>query len=171
MSSFSRDWVTPPGIIFDIIGGVSRHPGHGFAERLSVEELRSVALDLLPKSKVSSWRSRFTLETGLNMVAAASRPLAIGLKHHNGEWLSVIGGWYRPHSAILCFQCNNDRDFGPDSLSVVLRAYLIELLIRQGLEELVIWSGHGPPLSRYVTYRSNDWGTFRCADISVALCP
>jgi hypothetical protein len=126
--------------------------GHGFVERLSVEKLRSVALDLLPKSKVSSWRARFTLETGLNMVAAASRPLAIGLKHHNGEWLSVIGGWYRPRSAILCFQCNNDRDFSRDSLSVVLRAYLLELLIRQGLEELVIWGGTGPPLSRYVTY-------------------
>jgi hypothetical protein len=126
--------------------------GHGFVERLSVEELRSAALDLLPKSKMSSWRTKFTLETGLNMVAAATRPLAIGLKHYNGEWLSVVGGWYRPGSAVLCFQCNNDRDFGHDSLSVVLRAYLIELLIRQGLEELVIWGGTGPPLSRYVTY-------------------
>ena len=126
--------------------------GHGFVERLSVEKLRSAALDLLPKSKVSSWRTRFTLETGLNMVAAASRPLAIGLKHHNGEWLSVIGGWYRPRRAILCFQCNNDRDFGPDSLSVVLRSFLIELLIRQGLKELLIWGDTGPPLSHYVTY-------------------
>ena len=34
----------------------------------------------------------------------------------------------------------------------VLRAYLVELLIWRGLEELVIWAGTGPPLSRYVSY-------------------
>jgi hypothetical protein len=52
----------------------------------------------------------------------------------------------------LCFQSNNDCDFGPDSLSIVLRAYLIESLIGQSLEELVIWSDTRPPLSRYVSY-------------------
>jgi hypothetical protein len=88
----------------------------------------------------------------LNMVAAVSQPIAVGLKHRNGEWLSVIGGWYRPSGAVLCFQCNNERDYGPDSLSVVLRAYLIELLIRQRAEELVIWHDTRPPLSRYAAY-------------------
>jgi hypothetical protein len=34
----------------------------------------------------------------------------------------------------------------------VLRAYLVELLIRQRVEELVMWHGTGPPLSRYVSY-------------------
>jgi hypothetical protein len=86
------------------------------------------------------------------MVAAASQPLAAGLKHQNGEWLGVIGGWYRPGGAVLCFQGNNEREFGLDSLSVVLRAYLVELLIRQRVEELVMWHGTGPPLSRYVSY-------------------
>src|SRR5271169_3847098 len=123
--------------------------GHRFIEHLSIDELRSAALDLRPKTKFTArWQQR-KIEKGLNMVAAASQPLAVGLKHHDGEWLSVIGGWYRPGGAVLCFQCNNEHDFGPDSLSVVLRGYLIELLIRQGLEELVIWAGTGPPLSRY----------------------
>jgi len=126
--------------------------GHRFAEHLSIEELQSAALELRPKSKFAArWHQR-KIEKGLNMVAAASQPLAVGLKHHNGEWLGVIGGWYRPGGAVLCFQCNNDRDFGPDSLSVVLRTYLVEVLIRQGLEELVIWHGTRPPLSRYVSY-------------------
>lgn len=126
--------------------------GHSFIESLSMDELRSVALDLVPKSKFTGRPQQISIETDLNMVATTGRPLAIGLKHHNGEWLSVIGGWYRPRGAVLCFQCNNDRNFGPDSVSVVLRAYLIELLICQGLEELVIWEDTGPPLSRYVTY-------------------
>jgi hypothetical protein len=126
--------------------------GHRFIDRLSLDELRSAALELASKSKfVTSWR-QLEIENGLNMVAAASRPLAIGLKHQNGEWLSVIGGWYRPRGGLLCFQCNNDCDFGSDSLSIVLRAYLIESLIGQSLEELVIWADTRGPLSRYVSY-------------------
>jgi hypothetical protein len=126
--------------------------GHRFVENLSIDELQSAALELRPKSKFTTRWQRRKIEKGLNIVAAASQPLAVGLKHHNGEYLGVIGGWYRPGGAVLCFQCNDDRDFGPDSLSVVLRAYLIEFLIRQGLEELVIWHGTRPPLSRYVSY-------------------
>jgi hypothetical protein len=126
--------------------------GHRFVDRLSLDELRAAALGLAPKSKlVTSWR-QMEIENGLKMVAAAGRPLAIGLKHRDGEWLSIIGGWYRPGGGVLCFQCNNDCNFGNDSLSIVLRAYLIESLIAQGLEELVIWAGTRPPLSRYVSY-------------------
>ena len=126
--------------------------GHRFVDRLSLDELRSAALDLGPKSKaVTPWR-QLEIENCLKMVAAAGRPLAIGLKHRDGEWLSVIGGWYRPGGAVLCFQCNNDCNFGPDSLSIVLRAYLIESLIAQSLEELIIWADTRPPLSRYVSY-------------------
>ena len=55
-------------------------------------------------------------------------------------------------AALFCDQCNNDNDHGSESLSVVLRGYCIEHLIRQGVRELVIWSETGPPLSRYVTY-------------------
>ena len=61
---------------------------------------------------------------------------------------SVIGVWYQPAGAVLCFQCNYDCDFDADSLSTVLRAYLIEMLIGQGRKELVIWGDSGPPLSR-----------------------
>jgi hypothetical protein len=124
--------------------------GHSFIDHLSMEELRSAALALGPKSTFTG--RPLEVEHALNVVGAARRPLAIGLKHQNGEWLSVIGGWYRPRGAVLLVQFNNNRDFGPDSLSIVLRAYLIEMLIRQGLEELVIWAGTGPPLSRYVRY-------------------
>jgi hypothetical protein len=126
--------------------------GHKFVENLSVDQLTSVALELGPKSKYASSVRQMFIERDLKFVAATTRPLAVGLKHHSGEWLSIIGGWYRPGGAVLCFQCNNECDFGSDSLSIVLRAYLIEHLIRQGLEELVIWDDTRPPLSRYVTY-------------------
>jgi len=151
------------GQFLEGLGGTTRHnfryyrkrfeaSGHRFIERLSMDELRSAALELRPKSKFLSRLQLTDFERYLDMVAATHRPLAIGLKHHDGQWLSVIGGWYRPGGAVLYFQCNHDCDFDTDSLSTVLRAYLIELLIRQGLKELVIWSDTGPPLSRYVSY-------------------
>jgi hypothetical protein len=126
--------------------------GHKFEEQLSTDELRSAALELRPKSKFTAQSKLAGFKRTLDMVAATHRPLAIGLKHRDGQWLSVIGGWYRPGGAVLCFQCNYDCDFDADSLSTVLRAYLIELLIRQGLKELVIWGDTGPPLSLYASY-------------------
>jgi hypothetical protein len=147
----------------DGLGSTTRHnfryyrkrfeaSGHKFIERLSMDELRTVALDLRPKSRFTAQSRLADFERFLDMVAATHRPLAVGLKHHDGKWLSIIGGWYRPGGAVLCFQCNYDSDFDSDSLSTVLRSYLIELLIRQGLKELVIWGDTGPPLSRYVSY-------------------
>jgi hypothetical protein len=127
--------------------------GHSFVENLSMRELRAAAPRLASRSKFSHELPHYLIERDLNMVAATRRPIAIGLKDHNGEWISVMGGWYGPRGAVLLFQYNNDRDFGQDSLSVVLRAYFIESLIRQGLQELVIWGGTAPPLSRYVTYQ------------------
>jgi len=124
--------------------------GHCFVERLSMDELRSATLEVDPKSKFTSGTKKMTFrERYLDMVAAADRPLAVGLKHKNGEWLSVIGGWYRSGGAVICVQSNNERDFGAYSLCTVIRAYLIELLIRQGLSELVFWCGIGAPLSHY----------------------
>jgi hypothetical protein len=128
--------------------------GNNFVESLSMDELRTVALDLRPKSKFTAQSRPTDFENCLNMVTATRRPLAVGLKHRDGKWLSVLGGWYRPGGAVLRFQCNYDREFDSFSLSTVLRAYLIEHLIRQGLKELVIWGDTGPPLSRYVSYPS-----------------
>lgn len=126
--------------------------GHCLVERLSMDELRAATLALGPKSNYPDRPSQMETESALNLVAAARQPLAIGLRHRNGEWLSVIGGWYRARGGVLYFQQNSDRDFSSYSLSTVLRGYLIEMLIRQGLEELVVWAGTGPPLERYVHY-------------------
>jgi len=131
---------------------VFERAGHSLIENPSMDEFRSATIELAAKSKFQPPQS--VTERHLNMVAATRRPLIYGLKHRNGEWVSVIGGWPVPGGAVLLFQHNNDRDFGKDSLSVVLRGYYIESLIRQGLKELVIMDGTGPPLSRYAKNRS-----------------
>jgi len=126
--------------------------GNKFIERLSMDELRSAARSLRAKSKYTAQLPMGDFEKSLDMVTVTRRPLAVGLKRHDGTWLSVLGGWYRPGGAVLRFQCNYHGEHDTDSLSTVLRAYLIEDLIQQGLKELVIWGGTGRPLSRYVSY-------------------
>ena len=122
--------------------------GHVYLDNLSIDEARLAARHLQPKCA----RSGGPIDDFLTMAITSSRPLAVGLKHRNGEWLGVICGTYGPGIAVLYLQLNNDRDFACDSLSVVLRAYLIESLIRQGVQQFVIWGGTAPPLSRYATH-------------------
>ena len=43
-------------------------------------------------------------------------------------------------------QLNNDREFPRDSLSVVLRSYLIESLIHKGTKEFDLLGRHSAPL-------------------------
>jgi hypothetical protein len=123
---------------------------HVHLDNLSLDEVREAAICLEPKCSRPSRPG--SIDRLLKMTAAADRPLAVGLKHRNGEWLSIICGAYRPTAAVLLLQLNNDRNFPRDSLSMVLRGYMIESLIHQGMKEFIIWPGTAPPLSRYVTY-------------------
>jgi len=124
--------------------------GHVYLDNLSLDEARSAVAYLESKCSIPSRRG--LTRRLIDMAATAGRPLAVGLKHRNGEWMSVVCGVYRPEAGVLLLQLNNDRDFPKDSLSVVLRAYLIETLIQQGMKELIIWAGTAAPLSRYATY-------------------
>ncbi len=80
------------------------------------------------------------------MLAVINEPILVGLQAPNGEWLSVAGGWCDDGRATLLFQMNNDREYHRDSVSQVLRSYLIEELIAgaptissSGLVPLHLW--------------------------------
>ena len=123
--------------------------GHAYVHGLSVQDLQRAATDLRAKSRIPIRRQ--AIERAMNVLMAADRPWAVGLRHRDGSWLSVAGGWFSGNRAILFLQLNNDRDHDVASLSVVLRAHLIETLIRNGTPELVFWSGCAAPLSRYTS--------------------
>jgi hypothetical protein len=124
--------------------------GHSYLDSLSLDELRTAAVYLEPRCTIPSQSG--AVERLLDMVSTADQVLAVGLKHRNGEWLGIVGGVYRPGAGVLLLQLSNDRNFPRDSLSVVLRGYLIETLIRRGMRLFTIWGGTSPPLSRYVKY-------------------
>jgi hypothetical protein len=124
--------------------------GHVYVDNLSLDEVRSAAFDLESKCYIRSQPQ--AINRFLKMAATADLPLAVGLKHRNGEWLSIACGVYRPAGGMLLFQLNNDREFPIASLSVVLRGYLIESLIQQGMKEFIFWGGTATPLSRYINH-------------------
>ena len=124
--------------------------GHVYLDNLSLDEARLAAYYLEPKCRIPS--RPHSIDRFLKMTASADRPLVVGLKHRNGEWLSIICGVYRSAAGMILMQLNNDRGFPRDSLSVVLRGYLIESLIHQGMKELIFWASTAYPLARYARY-------------------
>ena len=121
--------------------------GHAYEDDLSPHDLQSAATALTAKSRIPSRRGE--IQRALNLVMAADRPWSVGLKHRDGGWLSVAAGWFSGGRAVMFLQLNNDRDYDDASLSVVLRAHLIETLIQGSIPELLFWSGCAAPLSRY----------------------
>lgn len=105
--------------------------GNAYSEEVPLAEFRRVAFDLLKKSVVGAERNG--IERALRMLAAIRHPIMVGLRHKNGEWLSILGGWYEFDRAVVIFQLNNDRDYADSSLCTVLRGYLIERLIARNI--------------------------------------
>ncbi|HMG84694.1 MAG TPA: hypothetical protein VK574_03065 [Terracidiphilus sp.] len=121
--------------------------GHAYVEPLTIPEFRTATRELIGKSSIPAKSKR--VEIDVRMCLAADRPMLIGLRSNSGEWLATLGGWYVRDQATVRFQMNRDQEHRADSLSVVLRGYLIESLIRRGFQSIVFIRGVGEPLKRY----------------------
>jgi Acetyltransferase (GNAT) domain len=130
---------------------------------------------LFPKAAYAKSESNF--QRYLAMIEAVPSRLLIGLRGRGGEWISLAGGWYASGRAVLCLQLN-DPAWSRESVSLVLRSYLIEHLINRGIRELVFWAGTSPPLNSYavdreefMTYvdsQSHRWRLVRLACVTLA---
>lgn len=121
--------------------------GHAYAEPLTIPEFRAATLELIGKSSIPTDKVR--VERNVWMCLAAGRPMLVGLRKRSGEWLAVLGGWYDRDQATALVQMNRDQEHRADSLSVVLRGYLIESLIRRGFQSIVFVRGVSEPLKRH----------------------
>jgi hypothetical protein len=122
--------------------------GGCYIGRVSFESFCAAAWQLRGKSSISA--DVDGINRALKMLAAISEPILVGLQAPNCEWLSLAGGWCENGRATLLFQMNNDREYHRDSVSQVLRSYLIEELIARRTHDLIFWAGTSAPLARYV---------------------
>jgi hypothetical protein len=150
--------------------------GNEFCPEQSFTDFCAAAERLLPKAAYPPPKRDF--QRSLAMIEAAPLRLLIGIRRRGGDWISLAGGWYVGDCAFLDLQLN-DCTCRRESLSLVLRSYLIERLINRGtIRELVFWSGSSPPLSSYTAPReeftvyidsqSHPWRLVRLACVTLA---
>jgi hypothetical protein len=153
----------------------SESAGNEFCPDLPLADFRVAAKSLFPKEAYARHESNF--HRCLAMIEAMPSRVLVGMRRSSGEWISLAGGWYVGDRVILNMQLN-DRACGRESISLVLRSYLIEQLINRGIRELVFWAGTSAPLNsylapreEYMTYidsRSNPWRLIRMACVTLA---
>jgi len=144
--------------------------GNEFCPNQRFTDFCAAARRLFPMGAYATHESK--LQRCLAMIEAMPSRLLIGLRRANGEWISLAGGWYVGDRVILNMQLN-DRRCCRDSVSLVLRSYLIEQLINRGFRELIFWGGTSAPLNFYTAHReefiayvdaqSHLWRLFRLA--------
>lgn len=86
-------------------------------------------------------------------LSAQPRNYAAGLYSATGELLSYSSGLISESSAILRYQMN-DRRYPKASLSLTMRAYLLEALIENGFSELIIPGGVAGVLQHFCRHRA-----------------
>ena len=125
--------------------------GNEFVSAIEFPDFCAAAGRLLPKAAYATCGSKETQQRHLAMIEAIPSRLLVGLRTAAGQWIGLLGGWYEADRAIILMQLN-DRTCDCESVSVVLRSYLIEAAIDRGCRELVFWGGSSAPLSCYSVY-------------------
>ena len=149
--------------------------GNQFCPDQPFAEFCAAAKRLLPKAAYPLPKRDF--RRSVAMIEAMPSRLLIGLRRRGGDWISLAAGWHVGGCAFLAMQLN-DRTRRRESVSLVLRSYLIEQLIKRGIRELVFWGGASAPLSfytvpreeftAYIDSRSHRWRLVRRACIGLA---
>lgn len=123
--------------------------GHCYIGNLSREDFRSISLELLGKSRISTTSK--AVQRSIDILESVKDRIICGLRGKDGRWLSLIAGWREDDRVTIFSQMNSDLDRPNDSLSVVLRGYLLESLIESGAHTVDFWWGVKGPLERYAS--------------------
>lgn len=121
--------------------------GHVYVEDLSRDDFRSISRELRGKSRIPTASN--LVQRSIDVLEWAKRPLIWGLCGADGRRLSLLAGWREDDKVTLFSQMNRDLDHPHDSLSMVLRGYVLESLIESGVHTLDFWWGAVGPLARH----------------------
>jgi hypothetical protein len=93
-------------------------------------------------------RSMWYFEGRRKILHAHPDAFAMGLKAHDGTWLSILCGWRRNGTTYIDVQLNHS-SFVRESVSAVMRAFLLEYEISIGQKSIVFVGGCSALLERY----------------------
>lgn len=153
----------------------SEQSGNQFCSALDFAEFCAASRHLHPNSAYALTRAG--LDRALAMIREMPSRLLVGIRNNGGEWISLAGLWLTGGKALMALQLNN-RSCVRESVSLVLRASLIDYLIQRGINELIFLDGVSAPLSdytqpqkeliAYIDSRSLPWLAVRHACVTLA---
>ncbi len=117
-----------------------------FLTSLDAEEARDVMLTLRPNSMPPRIEDFFHARYCL--LRADSNFFSMGLRLPDGPWLSYLSGWRRNGVTYVDLQMN-DKNFKKESISAVMRAFLLEHEIGRKQELINFVGGSSLLLRRY----------------------
>lgn len=115
--------------------------------RMAAEEAFQAMCYLRARSSLPS-RSMWYFEGRRRILHAHPDAFAMGLRAGDGTWLSVLSGWRRNGTTYVDVQLNHSA-FVRESLSAVMRAFLLEHEISLGQKYIVFVGGCSALLERY----------------------
>lgn len=123
--------------------------GWKFISRLNPEQSEAAFLALEGQQRTHRSSSRYLncCRAALNAVPGS---FYAGICTETGEWVSVAAGWLRSDRYFMLVQLNDGR-YSRDSISTVMRSYLIEHLIGLGVKTINFVGGSSELLRRFCT--------------------
>ena len=118
-----------------------------FFPGIAAEEAFEAMSFLRAKSSMPA-RSVWYFEGLRKMLHTREDAFAMGLRSKDGTWLSVLSGWRRNGTTYIDVQLNHSA-FMRESLSAVMRAFLLEYEISIGQKYIVFVGGCSALLERY----------------------
>jgi hypothetical protein len=122
-----------------------------FFPGIAAEEAFEAMCFLRAKSSMPP-RSMWYFEGLRKMLHTREDAFAMGLRSKDGTWLSVLSGWRRNGTTYIDVQLNHST-FMRESLSAVMRAFLLEYEISIGQKYIVFVGGCSALLERYCSPR------------------
>jgi hypothetical protein len=118
-----------------------------FFSSLAPEQAMDAMRYLRPRSS-SFARSMWYFESRRKFLKSRSDAFAMALRSHDGTWLSFLSGWRRNGTTYVDMQLNHSA-FKRESLSAVMRAFLLEHEIGAGQKYITFVGGCSSLLERY----------------------
>ncbi|HEY7337655.1 MAG TPA: GNAT family N-acetyltransferase [Bryobacteraceae bacterium] len=117
-----------------------------FESNIERREALAGMASLFPAQEIKGNGARLRLSQ--KVLAELPEAFFSGLRDTNGKWISIMGGWVSEGTAFVLIQLNHAR-YAKDSVSIVLRSYVLEWMMNAGIRRMKFIGGCEGALKRY----------------------